>query len=127
MQSNTIFRLGALVLATGFIAGSALAQAPEDKGPPDGKGQRRGPSSLDQLFVAADKNQDGFLDAKEFQAILPPGRNAETMIKPLDRNSDGKLSAAEFQKYGNPNAGPEPRYPTACARANRDAPGLSGC
>jgi len=56
-----------------------------------------------KLFDQADRNHDGFVDAKEFEAI----RKADTMFKDadigyFDDNHDGKLSRAEFVNQPNP-------------------------
>jgi EF-hand domain pair len=56
-----------------------------------------------KLFDQADRNRDGFLDAKEFEAI----RKADRMLKDadigyFDDNRDGKLSRAEFVNKPNP-------------------------
>lgn len=56
-----------------------------------------------KLFDQADRNHDGFVDAKEFEAI----RKADPMFKDadigyFDDNRDGKLSRAEFVNQPNP-------------------------
>jgi len=56
-----------------------------------------------KLFDQADRNRDGFLDAKEFEAI----RKADSMFKEadvgyFDDNRDGKVSRAEFVNKPNP-------------------------
>jgi len=56
-----------------------------------------------KLFDQADRNRDGFVDAKEFEAI----RKADPMLKDadigyFDDNRDGKLSRAEFVNQPNP-------------------------
>ena len=56
-----------------------------------------------KLFDQADRNRDGFLEAKEFEAI----RKADPMLKDadigyFDDNRDGKLSRAEFVNKPNP-------------------------
>jgi hypothetical protein len=60
-------------------------------------------SYVGKLFDQADRNHDGFLDAKEFEAI----RKADKMFKDadigyFDDNRDGKLSRAEFVNQTNP-------------------------
>jgi EF hand domain-containing protein len=60
-------------------------------------------SYVGKLFDQADRNRDGFLDAKEFEAI----RKADSMFKDadigyFDDNRDGKLSRAEFVNQTNP-------------------------
>jgi hypothetical protein len=56
-----------------------------------------------KLFDQADRNRDGFLDAKEFEAI----RKADPMFKDadvgyFDDNRDGRVSRAEFVNQRNP-------------------------
>jgi EF hand len=56
-----------------------------------------------KLFDQADRNRDGFLDAKEFEAI----RKADPMYKDadvayFDDNRDGRVSRAEFVNQQNP-------------------------
>jgi hypothetical protein len=56
-----------------------------------------------KLFDQADRNRDGFLDAKEFEAI----RKADPMFKEadvgyFDDNRDGRVSRAEFVNQQNP-------------------------
>ena len=56
-----------------------------------------------KLFDQADRNRDGFVDTKEFEAI----RKADPMFKDadigyFDDNRDGKLSRAEFVNQPNP-------------------------
>ena len=56
-----------------------------------------------KLFDQADRSRDGFLDAKEFEAI----RKADPMFKDadigyFDDNRDGKVSRAEFVNKPNP-------------------------
>jgi hypothetical protein len=56
-----------------------------------------------KLFDQADRNHDGFVDGKEFEAI----RKADSMFKDadigyFDDNRDGKLSRAEFINQPNP-------------------------
>ena len=56
-----------------------------------------------KLFDQADRNRDGSVDAKEFEAI----RKADPMFKDadigyFDDNRDGKLSRAEFVNQPNP-------------------------
>lgn len=56
-----------------------------------------------KLFDQADRNRDGFVDGKEFEAI----RKADLMFKDadigyFDDNRDGKLSRAEFVNQPNP-------------------------
>src|SRR5262249_29182449 len=56
-----------------------------------------------KLFDQADRNRDGSLDAKEFEAI----RKADSMFKDadlayFDDNRDGKVSRAEFVDKPNP-------------------------
>jgi EF hand domain-containing protein len=56
-----------------------------------------------KLFDQADRNRDGFVDAKEFEAI----RKADPMFKDadigyFDDNRDGRLSRAEFVNQPNP-------------------------
>ena len=56
-----------------------------------------------KLFDQADRNRDGFVDAKEFEAI----RKADPMLKEadlayFDDNRDGKMSRAEFVNKPNP-------------------------
>ena len=56
-----------------------------------------------KLFDQADRNHDGFVDGKEFDAI----RKADPMFKDadigyFDDNRDGKLSRAEFVNQPNP-------------------------
>jgi EF-hand domain pair len=58
---------------------------------------------ITKLFDQADRNHDGFVDAKEFEAI----RKAEPMFKDadigyFDDNRDGRLSRAEFVNQPNP-------------------------
>ena len=58
---------------------------------------------VNKLFDQADRNHDGFVDAKEFEAI----RKADPMFKDadigyFDDNRDGKLSRAEFVNQPNP-------------------------
>jgi len=54
-------------------------------------------------FNAADRNRDGFLDAREFEAI----RKADPMFKDadlgyFDDNRDGRVSRSEFVEKPNP-------------------------
>jgi hypothetical protein len=56
-----------------------------------------------KLFDQADRNHDGFVDAKEFESI----RKADPMFKDadigyFDDNRDGRLSRAEFVNQRNP-------------------------
>jgi hypothetical protein len=56
-----------------------------------------------KLFDQADRNHDGFVDAKEFESI----RKADPMFKDadigyFDDNRDGRLSRAEFVNQPNP-------------------------
>ena len=56
-----------------------------------------------KLFSDADRNRDGFVDAKEFGSI----RQADPMFKDadlgyFDDNRDGRLSRAEFVNKPNP-------------------------
>jgi len=56
-----------------------------------------------KLFDDADRNHDGFLDAKEFDLI----RQADKMLRDadlgyFDDNHDGRLSRAEFVNKPNP-------------------------
>jgi hypothetical protein len=56
-----------------------------------------------KLFDQADRNRDGFLDAKEFDAI----RKTDSMFKDaevgyFDDNRDGRVSRAEFVNQPNP-------------------------
>jgi EF hand len=57
----------------------------------------------DQLFVAADKNRDGFIDAKEFPLIqkMDPAL-AEADLGYFDDNGDNKLSRKEFVDKPSP-------------------------
>jgi EF-hand domain pair len=50
------------------------------------------------LFSQLDKNGDGFLDAKELDAMVPAmdAKSGKELVEKLDRNSDGKLSQPEF-------------------------------
>ncbi len=60
-------------------------------------------SYVGKLFDQADRNHDGFVDAKEFDAIrkaYPMFKDAE--IGYFDDNRDGKLSRAEFVNQPNP-------------------------
>lgn len=49
-----------------------------------------------KLFVGADKNKDGFVDAKEFAGIREAEQFKDADIGYFDDNRDGKLSRAEF-------------------------------
>jgi EF hand domain-containing protein len=56
-----------------------------------------------KLFDQADRNRDGFLDSKEFDAI----RAGDSMFKDaevgyFDDNRDGRVSRAEFVNHPNP-------------------------
>ena len=56
-----------------------------------------------KLFDDADRNHDGFVDAKEFESI----RQADKMLRDadlayFDDNHDGRLSRAEFVNKPNP-------------------------
>jgi hypothetical protein len=56
-----------------------------------------------KLFDQADRNHDGFVDAREFESI----RKADPMFKDadigyFDDNRDGRLSRAEFVNRPNP-------------------------
>jgi EF-hand domain pair len=56
-----------------------------------------------KLFDQADRNRDGFVDAKEFESI----RKGDPMLKDadlgyFDDNRDGKMSRAEFVNKPNP-------------------------
>jgi hypothetical protein len=56
-----------------------------------------------KLFNEADRNHDGYLDAKEFEAI----RKADPMFKDADMgyfddNRDGRVSRSEFVDKPNP-------------------------
>jgi hypothetical protein len=56
-----------------------------------------------KLFSDADRNRDGFVDAKEFEAIrqaAPMFRDAD--LGYFDDNRDGRLSRAEFVNKPNP-------------------------
>jgi Ca2+-binding EF-hand superfamily protein len=55
------------------------------------------------VFSAADQNRDGYLDAKEFEAV----RKADPMFKNadvgyFDDNRDGRVSRSEFVDKPNP-------------------------
>jgi hypothetical protein len=56
-----------------------------------------------KLFNDADRNHDGYLDAKEFESI----RNADRMLRDadigyFDDNRDGRVSRSEFVDKPNP-------------------------
>ncbi|MFA5205926.1 MAG: hypothetical protein WC708_16130 [Lentisphaeria bacterium] len=89
-----------MLLATGLVMGSALA---EDAGgpPPGGKGGRRPPSPV---VNALDLNSDGTLDADEIA-------KASASLKKLDKNGDGKLTADELRPPRPPRGGHGPDRP----------------
>lgn len=49
-------------------------------------------------FNELDVNGDGFLDARELEAMIPVmnAQSGKELLFKLDRNSDGKISRAEF-------------------------------
>jgi Ca2+-binding EF-hand superfamily protein len=54
-------------------------------------------------FTELDKNRDGYLNAKEIEAILPimNSQSANELMLKLDRDSDNRVSRAEFLVLAN--------------------------
>jgi EF-hand domain pair/EF hand len=54
-------------------------------------------------FTELDKNRDGYLDAKELEAIVPimNSTSANELLLKLDRNSDNRVSRSEFLILAN--------------------------
>jgi EF hand len=114
LNGKSMRRIGAavgLLLAGGSLA---LAQSADNKIPPARVAKDAGPevwdanhdgvytcdewkSYLDRMFTFADRNHDGRLDAKEFEAV----RKAAPMLADadfgyFDENQDGKITRSEF-------------------------------
>jgi hypothetical protein len=54
-------------------------------------------------FTELDKNRDGYLDAKELEAIVPimNAQTAKELLLKLDRDSDNRVSRSEFLVLAN--------------------------
>lgn len=118
-------RISACALLFVCLAGSAAAQSPRDRdsslkysgfdplvtwanawGDPEGKGVftcEEWKKYATKLFNEADRNHDGYLDTREFEAI----RKADPMLKQaeigyFDDNRDGRVSCSEFVDKPNP-------------------------
>ena len=81
---------GAIVVAGGLFATTALANTDEKSG------MHSGQKSKDVSFEKVDGNGDGYISQSEFQDI-----NVEQQVdhSALDQNNDGRLDRTEFAAF----------------------------
>ena len=116
-----------LILAGLLAPAAALAQAPDDTDPRPEAGKRGGPRPSLQAWKMADKDGDGFISRREFDAMpriqnLPEEKRAK-LFERLDKNGDDRLSRGELHRPGQPPAGPRPEPMRRLAELDTDRSG----
>lgn len=81
-----------------------MQQAREERGVATSDAAEQGPARLGARFDTADGNDDGYLDATEFEALLAMQRR-ETLFGRLDADADGLLSREELAVAGERRQG----------------------